>query len=273
MTLLISDAIKTQRQQANLTQEALARKAGIAYSTLAKIERGAIKDPSVTTVAALANVLGITLDELLTGSNPDTGSSTISFVYCDVNGVLVRFFQKAFVSMAEKTHSDIGKVETAFWHYNASVNKGEMTTTQFNKAVARRLGVESIDWETEYMAAVEAVPAMQRCLAEIINTTSVGLLTNTFPNFILPMIKSGLLPDLPYAAIVDSSEVGAIKPEPEVYEKAQAIAGVPGEQILFIDDSRTNLMEAEKLGWKVLWFDDYRPEESVKRIKSALHTN
>jgi len=30
------------------------------------------------------------------------------------------------------------------------------------------------------------------------------------------------------------------------------------------------VMAAQKLGWKVLWFDDYRPEDSVKRIKSAL---
>ena len=27
---------------------------------------------------------------------------------------------------------------------------------------------------------------------------------------------------------------------------------------------------AERAGWHVLWFDDYRPEESAARVKDAL---
>jgi hypothetical protein len=29
-------------------------------------------------------------------------------------------------------------------------------------------------------------------------------------------------------------------------------------------------MAAERFGWHVLWFDDYRPEESAERIKQVL---
>ena len=29
-------------------------------------------------------------------------------------------------------------------------------------------------------------------------------------------------------------------------------------------------MAAEQLGWKVMWFDDMRPSESVSRIRSVL---
>jgi FMN phosphatase YigB (HAD superfamily) len=39
---------------------------------------------------------------------------------------------------------------------------------------------------------------------------------------------------------------------------------------LLVDDSRANLMAAERMGWHVLWFDDYEPQESVPRIKEAL---
>ena len=49
-----------------------------------------------------------------------------------------------------------------------------------------------------------------------------------------------------------------------------AAAGCPPSEILLVDDARTNLMAAEKHGWRVLWFDDYRPEESIGRIKDAL---
>jgi len=90
------------------------------------------------------------------------------------------------------------------------------------------------------------------------------------PGLIKEMIQTGLIPALPYNVVVDSSEVGAIKPERKMYEIAAEKAGVPPEEILLVDDSRANLMAAEHMGWKVLWFDDYRPEESAQRVKDAL---
>ena len=84
------------------------------------------------------------------------------------------------------------------------------------------------------------------------------------------MMDRGFLPNVAYDAIIDSSEVGAIKPESKIYELATKKAGCPPNEILLIDDARTNLMAAEKHGWHVLWFDDYSPEESIPRIKGAL---
>jgi FMN phosphatase YigB (HAD superfamily) len=56
----------------------------------------------------------------------------------------------------------------------------------------------------------------------------------------------------------------------KLYEIATGLADVDPSEILLVDDDRSNLMAAEKMGWKVLWFDDYRPAESVARIKSSL---
>ena len=49
---------------------------------------------------------------------------------------------------------------------------------------------------------------------------------------------------------------------------AVAVAKTP--EILLVDDSRVNIMAAEKHSWHVLWFDEYRPDESVKRVQNAL---
>ncbi len=57
--------LQLARKRAGLTQQELCQKAGLSYSTLAKIERGAIKSPSVFTVAAIANATGVKLEELL----------------------------------------------------------------------------------------------------------------------------------------------------------------------------------------------------------------
>lgn len=268
-------ALSAARKRAGLTQDELSDKAGLSYSTLAKIEQGSIKSPSIFTIYQLTQSLGITLDELISGPatpppKKKTGSGSIKFVYCDVNGVLVRFFQRGFVSMAEETGAKPEVIEATFWHYNEPTNKGEMSIQDFNKAVAHRLGVKSVDWQSHYMEAIEPIVAMRDCLTEISKEYKVGLLTNIMPGFLDVMIQQKLLPKLNYAAVVDSSKVGAVKPEPKMYEEAEKYAGYSGQEILFIDDSRENLTEADKFGWNVLWFDDYRPKESIKRIESVL---
>lgn len=84
------------------------------------------------------------------------------------------------------------------------------------------------------------------------------------------MIKEGVLPRVSYSQIIDSSVEKAIKPEERIFQIAQERAGVAPSEILLIDDSRPNLMTAEKQGWKVIWFDDYRPDISFERVKAAL---
>ena len=57
--------VQEARQNAGLTQPQLCQKANISFSTLTKIERGAIKTPSVFTVHAIANALNLSIDALL----------------------------------------------------------------------------------------------------------------------------------------------------------------------------------------------------------------
>lgn len=57
--------IKELRKEKGLTQEELAIKSNVAYTTLTKVENDVIKNPSFETVAAIAKGLEITLDELI----------------------------------------------------------------------------------------------------------------------------------------------------------------------------------------------------------------
>lgn len=57
--------IKILRNKLKLSQDELARKADVPYTTLTKIEIGVIKKPSVFVVAKIAKVLNITLDNLI----------------------------------------------------------------------------------------------------------------------------------------------------------------------------------------------------------------
>ncbi len=274
--LVLGKRLQEARQQAGMTQQELCQKAHLSYSTLAKIERGAIKSPSIFTIQNIADALGLSLDVLLGHAVPERSTevekprNTIKFVYFDINGCLVRFFHQAFTKLAADTGARSSTIESTFWHYNDAVCRGELSLEDFNVILAESLHVDSIDWKQYYMGAIEPITEMQELAAWVAETYQLGLLSNIMPGFIDTMIQNGQLPNVPYAAVVDSSEVMAIKPEQKMYEIAAGLANVAPHEILLVDDSRANLMAAEKMGWKVLWFDDYRPKDSVDRIKSAL---
>ena len=56
--------IQRLRKKKGLSQDELARKADIPYTTLTKIEIGVIKNPSFGAVSKIANALDIQLDDL-----------------------------------------------------------------------------------------------------------------------------------------------------------------------------------------------------------------
>ena len=62
---IIGSKIKKLRLKAELTQEGLARKANISYTTLTKVESGVIKNPSVKVIAKIADALGVSMENLV----------------------------------------------------------------------------------------------------------------------------------------------------------------------------------------------------------------
>lgn len=62
---MLADNIKKLRKKHEWSQEELAKKAEITYSTLIKIESGANKNPTIKTLKQIANALKISLDKLV----------------------------------------------------------------------------------------------------------------------------------------------------------------------------------------------------------------
>ncbi len=271
--------LQLARKRAGLTQQELCQKAGLSYSTLAKIERGAIRSPSVFTVATIAHVTGTPLENLLEvpqavatpGQSAKKRSKTgVTFVYCDINGTLVRFFHKAFAQISEQCGQPTDVVETIFWRHHDSIATGKLTMEEFNASFAKEVGLAQMDWRRSYMENVEPMPGIKELVDWTTENYQVGILSNNLPGFIDEMRQRGIIPDVDYKAVVDSSKTGLLKPDPRIFDKAQELAGVDGSEILLIDDTRPNLMAADRLGWKVVWFDDLNPQESIDRIKQAL---
>lgn len=269
--------VQHARQAAGLTQQALCNKSGLSYSTLAKIERGAIKAPSAFTLHTIARTLGVTLDELVEAASPNgqkrkkISRTGVRFVYFDMNGCLVRSASSAFGRLSEESGASQDTIETVFWQYNEDVCRGVCSIDELNTALAERLGI-MVDWNRYYLEAVEATPGMTEFLQWVAGNYRVGILTNTMPNLVQPLLEAAVLPPIDYDAIVDSSVVHALKPEARIYEIAAERAGVPAHEILLVDDDRPNLAAAGKLGWHTMKFHAFQPDESIAAIRDALQS-
>ncbi|HTB48972.1 MAG TPA: HAD-IA family hydrolase [Verrucomicrobiae bacterium] len=267
--------LQAARQKAGLTQQQLCQQANLSFSTLTKIERGAIKAPSIFTIQAIASALGTSLDELVgSAAGPRRTllktKSGVSFVYFDINGSLIHFFQQAFTRIAQETGAPIDVIESTYLRFNDEVCRGTMSLQDFNQAMRERLQVADFDWKRYYLEAVEPVESLQELLVWASERYRVGLLTNIMPGFVSAMLAAGKLPHIRYDAIIDSSELGTIKPETKIYEIATQRAGVPPEEILLIDDTRANVVAAAQLGWHVSLFDDYQLDDSIAKLRASL---
>jgi len=62
---MIAQNIKKLRKQHKFSQEDLAKKADITYSTLIKIESGANENPTIKTLKKIAYVFNVRVDDLI----------------------------------------------------------------------------------------------------------------------------------------------------------------------------------------------------------------
>jgi transcriptional regulator with XRE-family HTH domain len=61
----IGENIKKLRAKLGLSQEDFAKKSGVKYTTLTKIESNVIKKPSVLVMAKIAKSLGVSIEDLI----------------------------------------------------------------------------------------------------------------------------------------------------------------------------------------------------------------
>ncbi len=264
------------RRAAGLTQQELCHKAGLSYSTLAKIERGAIKAPSVFTVTSIATATGTTVESLLgmatpqSAGNKKTSKTGIKFIYFDLNGTLVRGYAKAFPMIAKLSGMPMDTVEATFWRYDDEVCSGQISMDDYNRSVGQKLGLSDFDWTDYYLDSVEPVEGIKELIDWTASHYEIGLLSGTMPGLIDGLDKAGKLPLDKFSQVVDSSEVKMLKTSPKIYELALAKAGYAPEQTLLVDDDKIAIVLADKAGWQISRFNSYEPKESIARVKKHL---
>lgn len=98
----------------------------------------------------------------------------------------------------------------------------------------------------------------------------VGLLTNMYPRMLGSIQAAGLMRDINWDLIIDSSVVGVEKPHQKIFELAEQGAGLKPEEILFIDNMSANTAVAAKRGWQTFTYDDQNPEKASQELINLI---
>lgn len=196
----------------------------------------------------------------------------IAFVYFDIGGVLMRW-QGMMEAIAVKYGKEKTVIEEAYWKYDDLACRGQMTTQRAWELMCKDLDLQhaaALDFVSFCFETFSPIETMHVLARKAAKRYPIGLLTNIHPGAVDGFLRKKFIPDLPYTAIVESCDVGYVKPEREMYEIAREKAGVPHENIFFVDDFPQNVIGARSLGWHSVQFQTDTPEKSVKEIRKML---
>ena len=124
---------------------------------------------------------------------------------------------------------------------------GEFTVKDFYQAISDASGVpaEQIQFEMEHDTALNR--ELVDYLATLHGSYKIALLTNSQSAYLRAELAKHDL-EKHFDEIVISSEVGMIKPQPEIFQHILDKLGATPDECIFIDDNPRNTAGAESIG-------------------------
>ncbi len=268
-----------------LTQQQLAVAAGVSLSTVSKLEEGAVTRPSAKILLKVVGVLQFDLDLLLSNRPLPTSitdrklatrtepKAEIKFVYFDVGGVMVHTESLILHRLAAQVHRPLDKFCSTYFQYRPLLDRGTLTPDEVKILLLLKLNIPYAssarrNLMRDWVDYDEPNLPMHDFAKEVSARYPIGLISNIGKGSLASMKRHRVLPGLPYKVVIESSEIGLIKPEPAMFEYAARKAGVRAAEIFLIDDRLENVRGARAMGWQAVWFKEAKSEESIAKIRS-----
>lgn len=204
---------------------------------------------------------------------------SISFVYFDIGGVLIKDF-----SCTDKWHK-----------FKLSLGIGEDQIDQFDKLwdklVEPRVCLDfdvnnllpTLNTElnanlpndfsilNEFIIRFEPNNSLWNLVERLQKSgIGIGLLTNMYPRMLAAIQGANLLPSVDWDVIIDSSIETVQKPDPEIFKLSQKKSLVSPEKILFIDNTQKHLDAAKKFGWQTFLFNSCNYSKSSQDLHKLI---
>ncbi len=207
--------------------------------------------------------------------------SPIKFIYFDVGGVVIQDFSctnnfdQMLIDLGLNESNDLELFYQLYHQHEAQLAKGNMSLEQFFSLLMSYLNFTpppNYSFMHDLIIRFSPNPSLWPIFYKLRQKQlKLGLLTNMYLGMFPQLQQANLLPDFDWDVIVDSSLVHLFKPEPEIYHYAQQQAGVPSDQILFIDNLSENLDAAVKLGFQTFLYSSCNYSQSTQQLTNFLH--
>lgn len=179
------------------------------------------------------------------------------FVYLDLGNVIVSFDRdRGLRQMTAVCGGDPDRVRAAGLdaEMHRRLERGDIGWPEYHDWFSRQTGTRSTpeglaraasDIFTLNVAMLPVIAGLER------TGCPLGILSNTCgPHWeFLLACRYAVLPGN-FSRIILSHEVGAVKPEADIYAIAAARAGVPADRIFFTDDIPAHVDAARAAGWQ-----------------------
>lgn len=197
----------------------------------------------------------------------------LSFIYFDLGGVLYHY--KNGIKQLSYKHNLNEKVLYDLIHArNPDLFLGKISLDDIWRDYQAITNIKKkLNLSQEWAKTYRPVAGMARFVEKLAAEYPVGILANCYKGTFENLIKLQLLPQVHFTSIVNSCEVGLAKPDPKIFQYAQASLAIDPHTILFIDDKEANITAAKKLaGWqfysrKIILENLYRRYEIFLRGK------
>jgi epoxide hydrolase-like predicted phosphatase len=199
---------------------------------------------------------------------------TIKAVFFDLGGVIVRTeFQAPRQQLAERLGMEYDDLDRIVFDSDSGIRAtmGEITSADHWALVLKRLkrpASELSQIRDEFFAG----DIVDRTLVEYIRSLrgkyKTGLISNAWSDLRDFIVREKF--DDAFDKMIISSEVGAAKPEPKIFQIALEQFGVKPKEAVFVDDFYSNIEGCEKVGMKGIHFKD--AESTLKQLKELLST-
>lgn len=203
-----------------------------------------------------------------------------SFVYFDLGGVVELDFSgtdkwellKAEIGVRKDQSEKFDK----FWDRFSDLNTTRDVET-LQPLIEEEFGIKFPEGYSllidGFVNRFEVNKSIWPVIDEIHRKCKVGLLTNMYLGMFEAIKKRGILPKVKWDVIIDSSVVGLQKPDPKIFELAEAKAGVKGKEILFIDNLPVNIEAAQDFDWQTFLYDSADYINSSKKLLKFFESN
>jgi epoxide hydrolase-like predicted phosphatase len=197
---------------------------------------------------------------------------TIKAVFFDLGGVILRTeFQAPRQQLAEKLGMEYDDLDRIVFDSDSGrrASLGEITSADHWASVLQRLKRPASELaliRDEFFAG----DIVDRTLIEYIRSLrgkyKTGLISNAWSDLRDFIVREKF--DDAFDKMIISAEVGAVKPEPKIFQIALEQFGVNADEAIFVDDFYANIEGCEKAGIKGIHFKDV--ESTMQQLKALL---